>query len=229
MPNKILVVDGDNEIRNVVGTYLENEGFEVLKAENGKQALEIIYKNEIELVLVDTMMFGMMNWIETCMKIKQNKIMPIIFLSKKSEGLDKFQDMPSIADDYIAKPFSSKELIDVVKSKFHRHTMYSTIKNLAKNKIKVGNLTINSDIRQVFIGNDQVKLTPKEFDILELLAGNKGIIFSIEKIYERVWGDMLYKSDNTVMVHIRKIRKKIEKEPKNPIYIKTVWGVGYKI
>ncbi|AQR94594.1 response regulator transcription factor [Clostridium saccharoperbutylacetonicum] len=229
MPNKILVVDGDSEIRNIAGTYLENEGFEVLKAENGEQALEIIYKNEFDLVLIETMMFGMMNWIETCMKIKQNKIMPIIFLSKKSEGLDKFQDMPSIADDYIGKPFSSKELIDVVKSKLHRYTMYSDIKNLAKNKIKVGNLTINSDIRQVFIGNDQVKLTPKEFDILELLAGNKGIIFSIEKIYERVWGDMLYKSDNTVMVHIRKIRKKIEKEPKNPIYIKTVWGVGYKI
>lgn len=228
MANKILIVDDDNEIRKITGIYLENEGYEVFKAENGEKALKIIAEDEIDLVLLDIMMPGM-NGIETCIKIRENNIMPIIFLSAKAEDLDKIQGLASGADDYITKPFNAMELLARVKSQLRRYTRYSTHQNIGKNIIEIGNLTINSDTRQVFVGDKEVRLTPKEFDILELLASNKGVVFSIEKIYERVWGEDFYKSDNTVMVHITKIREKIEEDSKKPIYIKTVWGVGYKV
>ncbi|MCT8977228.1 response regulator transcription factor [Clostridium sp. CX1] len=228
MASKILVVDDDTEIRKVTGIYLENEGYEVIKAENGEQALSIIAETQIDLVLLDIMMPGM-DGIETCMKIREDNIMPIIFLSAKSEDLDKIQGLASGADDYITKPFNAMELMARVKSQLRRYTKYSPVQSIDKNIIEIGNLTINTDTRQVFVGDKEVRLTPKEFDILELLARNKGIVFSIEKIYIRVWGEEFYKSDNTVMVHITKIREKIEEEPRKPIYIKTVWGVGYKI
>lgn len=228
MSNKILIVDDDEEIRKVIGIYLENEGYEILKAENGAQALKLIAENEVALVLLDIMMPGM-NGTEVCMKIREDSIMPIIFLSAKSEDLDKIQGLASGADDYITKPFNAMELIARVKSQIRRYTRYTNESRTPKNIIEIGNLTINTDTRQVFVGNKDVRLTPKEFDILQLLASNKGIVFSIEKIYERVWGEDFYKSDNTVMVHITKIREKIEEEPKKPLYIKTVWGVGYKI
>lgn len=228
MPSKILIVDDDAEIRKVTGIYLENEGYEIIKAESGEQALRIITETQIDLVLLDIMMPGM-NGIDTCMEIRENNVMPIIFLSAKSEDLDKIQGLASGADDYITKPFNAMELMARVKSQLRRYKKYSTIQNTDKNIIEIGNLTIDTDTRQVFIGDKEVRLTPKEFDILELLARNKGIVFNIEKIYERVWGEEFYKSDNTVMVHITKIREKIEEEPRKPIYIKTVWGVGYKI
>ena len=228
MTSKVLIVDDDNEIRKITGIYLENEGYEVLKAENGEQALKLIGENDIDLVLLDIMMPGI-SGIEVCMKIRENNIMPIIFLSARSEDLDKIQGLASGADDYITKPFNAMELIARVKSQLRRYTRYSTPQNAAKSTIEIGNLTINTDTRQVFVGDKEVRLTPKEFDILELLASNKGIVFSIEKIYERVWGENFFKSDNTIMVHITKIREKIEEDPKKPIYIKTVWGVGYKI
>lgn len=228
MPNKILIVDDDNEIRKITGIYLENEGYEVLKAENGEQALKFIAENEIDLVLLDIMMPGI-DGIETCMKIRENHIMPIIFLSAKSEDLDKIQGLTSGADDYITKPFNAMELIARVKSQLRRYIRYTNQTRTPENIIEIGNITINSDTRQVLVGDKDVRLTPKEFDILELLATNKGIVFSIEKIYERVWGEDFFKSDNTIMVHITKIREKIEEDPKKPIYIKTVWGVGYKI
>jgi DNA-binding response OmpR family regulator len=228
MSKKILIVDDDAEIRKVIGIYLENEGYEILKAENGEQALKLIAENEVALVLLDIMMPGM-NGTEVCMKIREDSIMPIIFLTAKSEDLDKIQGLASGADDYITKPFSAMELIARVKSQIRRYTRYTNEARTPKNIIEIGNLTINTDTRQVFVGNKDVRLTPKEFDILQLLASNKGIVFSMEKIYERVWDEDFYKSDNTVMVHITKIREKIEEEPKKPLYIKTVWGVGYKI
>ena len=237
MPNKILIVDEDDEIRKITGIYLKNEGYEVLKAESGEQALKVIDKNEIDLVLIDIMMFGMMNWIEAFMKIRKNNIMPIVFLDTKSGDFDEIQRFTSEADDYIRNPFNAEELIAIVKLQLKRYKMNSNYQKLAENKnknknkieIEIGNLTINCDTRQTFIGNNEIRLTPKEFDILELLARNKGIVFSIEKIYEMVWGKVFYKSDSTVMVHITKIREKIEEEPKKPIYIKTIWGVGYKV
>lgn len=228
MANKILIVDDDAEIRKVIGIYLENDGYEVLKAENGDQALKLIADNEVSLVLLDIMMPGM-SGTEVCMKIRETNMMPIIFLSAKSEDIDKIQGLTSGADDYITKPFNAMELIARVKSQLRRYTRYSTQPITPRNIIEIGNLIINTDTRQVLVGDNDVRLTPKEFDILELLASNKGIVFSIEKIYERVWGEDFYKSDNTIMVHITKIREKIEEDPKKPIYIKTVWGVGYKI
>lgn len=228
MSKRILIVDDDEEIRKVIGIYLENEGYEILKAENGEQALNIIDKNEVALVLLDIMMPGM-SGTEVCMKIRENSIMPIIFLSAKSEDLDKIQGLASGADDYITKPFSAMELIARVKSQIRRYTKYTTEPRTPRNIIEIGNLTVDTDTRQVFVGNKDVRLTPKEFDILQLLASNKGIVFSIERIYEGVWGEDSYRSDNTIMVHITKIREKIEEDPKKPIYIKTVWGVGYKI
>ena len=228
MINKILIVDDDVEIRKVIGIYLENEGYEILKAENGEQALKLIAENEVALVLLDIMMPGM-NGTEVCMKIREDSIMPIIFLSAKSEDLDKIQGLASGADDYITKPFNAMELIARVKSQVRRYTRYTTESRTPKNIIEIGNLTINTDTREVFVDDNDIRLTPKEFDILELLANNKGMVFSIAKIYERVWGEDSYKSDNTIMVHITKIREKIEAYPKKPIYIKTIWGVGYKI
>jgi two-component system response regulator VanR len=228
MPNKIRIVDDDAEIRKVIGIYLENEGSEILKAENGEQALKLIAENEVALVLLDIMMPGM-NGTDVCMKIREDSIMPIIFLSAKSEDLDKIQGLASGADDYITKPFNAMELIARVKSQVRRYTRYTTESRTPKNIIEIGNLTINTDTREVFVDDNDIRLTPKEFDILELLANNKGMVFSIAKIYERVWGEDSYKSDNTIMVHITKIREKIEAYPKKPIYIKTIWGVGYKI
>ena len=228
MPNKILIVDDDVEIRKVIGIYLENEGYEILKAENGEQALKLLTENEVALVLLDIMMPGM-NGTDVCMKIREDSIMPIIFLSAKSEDLDTIQGLASGADDYITKPFNAMELIARVKSQVRRYTRYTTQSRTPKNIIEIGNLTINTDTRQVFVDDNDIRLTPKEFDILELLASNKGMVFSIAKIYERVWGEDSYKSDNTIMVHITKIRDKIEAYPKKPIYIKTIWGVGYKI
>lgn len=229
MSNKILIVDDDAEIRKVTGIYLANEGYEILKAENGIEAIRIIEDTEVDLILLDIMM-PEMDGIEVCMKIREKQlVMPIIFLSAKSEELDKIHGLASGADDYITKPFNAMELIARVKSNLRRYTRYSAVQNISKSLIEIGNLTINTDTREVMVGNKNVRLTPKEFDILELLARNKGVVFSIEKIYDRVWGEEYYKSDNTVMVHITKIREKIEADPKQPIYIKTIWGVGYKI
>lgn len=228
MINKILIVDDDAEIRKVLGIYLENEGYEILKAKNGDEALKHITENEVALVLLDIMMPGM-NGTEVCMKIREDSIMPIIFLSAKSEDLDKIQGLACGADDYITKPFNAMELIARVKSQLRRYTKYTLDSKTPKNIIEIGNLTINTDTREVFVGNKDIRLTPKEFDILELLASNKGMVFSISKIYEKVWGEDFYKSDNTIMVHITKIREKIEEDSKKPIYIKTIWGVGYKI
>ncbi len=228
MLNKILIVDKDNEIRKIAGMYLENEGYEVLGAENGEQALKEVCESEISLILIDIKIFTM-NWIEACLKIRKNNVIPIIFMFKEIENINAVQALPSVMGDYVKKPFNSEELIEIVKLWIKRYKISPSYQKLDKINIKIGSLTINRDTRQVFIANNIVRLTQKEFDILELLASNKGIVFSIKKIYEKIWGDVFFESDNTVMVHIRKIREKIEYEPENPRYIKTVWGVGYRI
>ncbi|AVK51221.1 two-component system response regulator [Clostridium sp. MF28] len=228
MLNKILIVDKDNEIRKIAGMYLENEGYEVLGAENGEQALKEVCESEISLILIDIKIFTM-NWIEDCLKIRKNNVIPIIFMFKEIENINAVQALPSVMGDYVKKPFNSEELIEIVKLWIKRYKISPSYQKLDKINIKIGSLTINRDTRQVFIANNIVRLTQKEFDILELLASNKGIVFSIKKIYEKIWGDVFFESDNTVMVHIRKIREKIEYEPENPRYIKTVWGVGYRI
>lgn len=228
MNEKILVVDDDGEIRNLISVYLENEGYNVVKSGDGACALEILNSEKIDLILLDIMM-PKMNGIEACLKIRKEKNMPIIMLSAKSEDMDKIYGLASGADDYLTKPFNPMELIARVKSQLRRFNRYNTAADEDKSIIEIGDLVINTDTRGVKVGNNDIRLTPKEFDILELLARNKGIVLSVEKIYELVWKENFFKSDNTVMVHITKIRVKIENEPKNPIYIKTVWGVGYKI
>ena len=228
MSTKILVVDDDKEIRNLISVYLENEGMQTKKAEDGMEALKLLDKEEFDLIILDIMM-PKMDGIEACMKIREERHMPIIMLSAKSEDMDKIQGLASGADDYMTKPFNPLELIARVKSQLRRFKRYNADVDSDKSLIEIGDLKINTDTRQVWVGEKEVRLTPKEFDILELLARNKGIVLNVSKIYEAVWKEDFFKSDNTVMVHITKIREKIEEDPKHPIYIKTVWGVGYKI
>ncbi|ACA40457.1 response regulator transcription factor [Lysinibacillus sp. fkY74-1] len=225
---KILVIDDDNDIRNLISVYLENEGMETIKVADAIKGLEFLKSNDVDLIILDIMM-PKMDGIQACLKIREEKSMPIIMLSAKSEDIDKIQGLTSGADDYLSKPFNPLELIARVKSQLRRSSKYNV--NMKNNKkiIEIGNLVINTDTRQVIVQEKEIRLTPKEFDILELLAYNKGIVLSIQKIYEAVWKEDYFKSDNTVMVHITNIREKIEQDPKHPIYIKTVWGVGYKI
>lgn len=225
---KILIIDDDNDIRNLISVYLENEGMETFKAVDAFEGLELLKLIDVDLIVLDIMM-PKMNGIQACLKIREEKSMPIIMLSAKSEDIDKIQGLTSGADDYLSKPFNPLELIARVKSQLRRSHKYNLeIKNNRK-IIDIGELKINTDTRQVFVQGKETRLTPKEFDILELLAYNKGIVLSIQKIYEAVWKEDYFKSDSTVMVHITKIREKIEPDPKHPIYIKTIWGVGYKI
>lgn len=226
----ILIVDDEKEIRDLIDIYLKNEGYKTLKAENGIAALELLKNNDIDLILLDIMM-PKMDGIETCMKIREEKNTPIIMLSAKSEDIDKIMGLTTGADDYITKPFNPLELVARVKSQLRRYLKLNEFKK-PDNKsgfIEVDDLIININTHEVKVGSKDVKLTPREFDILSLLAENRGIVFSIEKIYETVWKESFMESENTVMVHIRKIREKIEQNPRKPIYIKTVWGVGYKI
>lgn len=228
MDEKILIVDDDEKIRNLLSIYLENEGYKTIKAGDALGALKILESERIELILLDIMMPNM-DGIEACMKIREDRNMPIIMMSAKSEDIDKIQGLASGADDYITKPFNPMELIARVKSQIRRYKKYNAEASLDTAVIEIGDLKINTDTRQIWVRGAEVRLTPKEFDILELLARNKGIVLSISKIYEAVWKEDFLKSDNTVMVHITKIREKIEDDPKSPIYIKTVWGIGYKI
>lgn len=228
MKETILIVDDDTEIRKLIAIYLENEGFETIQLANGEEAVQLLQSIDVDLILLDVMM-PKMNGIEACIKIREKKTTPIIFLSAKSEDLDKIQGLISGADDYITKPFNPLELIARVKSQIRRSTKYNEGAEQNRRNIQIEDLNINLETRLVYVHGNEIRLTPKEFDILALLAKNQGMVMSVEKIYEMVWRDDFLKSDNTVMVHITKIREKIEDNPKKPSYIKTVWGVGYKI
>ncbi|OAA83380.1 response regulator transcription factor [Clostridium ljungdahlii] len=224
----VLVVDDEKEIRDLVEIYLVNEGYKVLKASNGLEALQISNDNEVDLVILDVMM-PKMDGIEVCMRMRKNKNMPIIMLSAKSQDLDKILGLTTGADDYVVKPFNPLELVARVKSQLRRYKRLNIPKKVDQEIIEVDDLVINTKNHQVKVGNKDVKLTPREFEILELLSSNRGVVFSIEKIYESVWKQDFFESDNTVMVHIRKIREKIEENPRRPRFIKTIWGVGYKV
>lgn len=228
MRTKILIVDDDKDIGNLVSVYLENEGMQTMKAEDGIEALQLLEKEDFDLIILDIMLPNM-DGIEACIKIREERHMPIIMLSAKAEDMDKIQGLASGADDYLTKPFNPLELIARVKSQLRRYKRYNNEIEAEKSIIEIGDLTINIDTRQVWVRGIDIRLTPKEFDILELLARNKGIVLSVGKIYEAVWKEDFLRSDNTVMVHITKIREKIEADPKHPIYVKTIWGVGYKI
>lgn len=225
----VLVVDDDKEIVDSIELYLRNEGINILKAYDGMQALDILVNNDIHLILMDIMM-PKLDGIKATIKIREEKSIPIILVSAKSEDSDKIIGLNIGADDYITKPFNPLELIARVKSQLRRYLKWSNNNDVNNSEVlKSGELTLNVNTKEVFVEGESVKLTPIEFKILNLLLANKGQVFSIEHIYERVWKEDNLNADNTVSVHIRRIREKIEINPREPRYLKVVWGVGYKV
>ena len=225
----ILVVDDDKEIVESIEIYLKNEGFNIFKAYNGIEALEILVEKEIHLILMDIMM-PKLDGIKATIKIREEKNIPIILVSAKSEDTDKIIGLNIGADDYITKPFNLLELIARVKSNLRRYvTLGNYDNNFNKDILKSGGLELNISTKEVKVDGEVVKITPIEFKILKLLLSNKGRVFSIDEIYEKVWNEESFNVENTVAVLIRRIREKIEINPKEPRYLKVVWGVGYKI
>lgn len=227
----ILVVDDDKEIVKAIEIYLGKEGYHILKAYDGKQALEIIEntKEEIHLILLDVMM-PKLDGISVASMIRKDKSIPIIMLSAKSEDYDKISGLNNGADDYITKPFNPLELIARVNSQIRRYTTLGSIVSKGEEKIyQSGGLEINDNTKQITVEGKDVKLTPTEYNILKFLTKNKGIVYSIEQIYENVWEEESYGAENIIAVHIRHIREKIEINPREPKYLKVIWGIGYKI
>lgn len=223
---KILIVDDEKEIRDLIEIYLRNEGYEVEKAATGLEAIKFVEERNVDLIILDIMM-PVVNGIDACIKIREQHNIPIIMLSAKVEDIDKILGLSVGADDYLAKPFNPLELIARVKAQLRRFTKLNTAQT--SNKIlEEGLLKMNLETGKVFKSNIEINLTPTEFSILKLLWVNKGMVFKIETIYERVWEQEYFDNNNTVMVHIRKLREKIEDNPRIPDYIFTVWGVGYK-
>jgi DNA-binding response OmpR family regulator len=223
----VLVVDDDKEIRDGIEIYLKNEGMTVLKAGDGVEALECLNEHEVHLILMDIMM-PRMDGISTTFKIREQKNIPIIFLSAKSEDTDKILGLQIGADDYVTKPFNPLELIARVKSQLRRYVTFGQYKERNRT-IDLNGLTIDQEAKEVAVNGEPVKLTPIEYKIVELLMVNAGRVFSINEIYERVWNEPSFNAENTVAVHIRKIREKIEIDRKNPRFLKVVWGIGYKM
>lgn len=223
----VLVVDDEAEIRDAIEIYLQNESMIVHKAGDGLEALAILEKEEIHLIILDIMM-PKMDGITATFKIRQEKNIPIIMLSAKSEDSDKILGLNIGADDYVTKPFHPLELLARVKSQLRRYTNLGTYK-VTEDEIQVRGLTLNKSTKTVSVDDNDIRLTATEYRILELLMENKGRVFSIEEIYERVWKEPYLNAENTVAVHVRRIREKIEINPKEPKYLKVVWGIGYKI
>ena len=226
---KILVCDDDKEIVEAIDIYLTQEGYEVLKAYDGMQALKLLETQQIDLLVIDVMM-PRLDGIRATLKIRENNNVPIIILSAKSEDADKILGLNVGADDYVTKPFNPLELVARVKSQLRRYTKLGCTSKVESAEIySTGGLVINDDRKEVTVDGEMVKLTPIEYNILLLLTKNQGKVFSIDQIYENIWNEDAIAVDNTVAVHIRHIREKIEINPKEPRYLKVVWGVGYKI
>lgn len=227
----ILVVEDDKEIRDGIEIYLRNQGYKVYKAANGREGLDVIAANEIHLAIVDIMM-PVMDGVTMLMKLRmQDYEFPVIMLSAKSEEVDKIMGLNMGADDYVTKPFTPLELLARVNSHLRRYSKYlSAVNEDGKNDHihVIGGLELNEDTVEVSVDGKPVKLTPMEFKIVQLLIKNPGRVFSADEIYERIWNEKAVNTD-TIMVHVRNIREKIEIDPKNPRYLKVVWGVGYKI
>lgn len=226
----ILVADDDKEIVESIEIYLNNEGYKVFKAYDGLEALDILMREDIHLILMDIMM-PKLDGIKATIKIRQDKNIPIILVSAKGENTDKILGLNIGADDYITKPFNLLELIARVKSNLRRYMNLGNFSNesLQQDILKSGGLELNTSTKEVKVDGLNVKVTPIEYRILELLLRNKGRVFSIDEIYEKVWKEESFNVENTVAVHIRRIREKIEINPKEPRYLKVVWGIGYKI
>ena len=225
----ILVVDDEKEIAELVEIHLVSDGYKVFKAENAEKRLKILEEEEIHLALLDIMMPGI-SGLEMCKKIRETKNIPIIMLSAKSSDLDKILGLGTGADDYVTKPFNPLELVARVKSHIRRYTKLGNLSIQSEAMIyRSGDLEINDETKEVSILGEIIKLTPIEYNILLLLTKNAGKVFSIDEIYEKIWNEDAIGADNTVAVHIRHIREKIEVNPREPMYLKVVWGVGYKI
>lgn len=223
----VLIVDDDKEIVESIAIFLKGEEYTVLKAYNGLEALDIISDNQVHLMILDIMM-PKLDGIKTLMKLRESKNIPVILLSAKSEDNDKIFGLTAGADDYVTKPFNPSELIARVRSHLRRYTSLGSIAK-QPSEITINGLCINTETRSVKVDGEDIRLTPIEYKILELLMKNKNRVFSAEEIYRNVWNEESIVGDNTIAVHIRHIREKIEINPKEPKYIKVVWGVGYKI
>ena len=226
---KILVCDDDKDIVEAIDIYLTQEGYEVLKAYDGDEAIKVLKRNEVDLLIMDVMM-PRLDGIGATLKLRENMSLPIIILSAKSEDADKILGLNIGADDYMTKPFNPLELVARVKSQLRRYTQLgSTARSDNQSEFRTGGLVIRDDLKEVTVDGEKVKLTPIEYNILLLLVKNQGKVFSINQIYENIWNEEAIGADNTVAVHIRHIREKIEINPKEPRYLKVVWGVGYKV
>ncbi|MBS7297780.1 MAG: response regulator transcription factor [Eubacteriales bacterium] len=224
---KILVVDDDREIVESISIFLGGEGYKVLKAYNGIDALDILSDNEVHLMILDVMM-PKLDGIKTLMKLRESRNIPVILLSAKSEDADKILGLTAGADDYVTKPFNPSELVARVKSQLRR---YTTLGSIGKQNgiITINGLSLNTENKTANVDGENVRLTPIEYKILELLVRNRGRVFSTEEIYRNVWNEETVVGDNTIAVHVRHIREKIEINPKEPKYLKVVWGIGYKV
>lgn len=228
---RVLVVDDEREIREAIRIYLRGEDIETIMATNGQEAVDLMKQQEIHLILMDVMMPGIDGIVATSL-IREFSNVPIIMLTAKSEDTDKIMGLSLGADDYITKPFNPMELVARVKSQLRRYLQLGSqtvTSSTNQDILEVNGLRINTATKQVFVDGKEVRLTPTEFKILSLLMRNKGRVFSISDIYENVWDEPGYNAENTVAVHIRKIREKIEINPRDPRYLKVVWGIGYKI
>ena len=224
---RVLVCDDDVAILESIKIYLENEGYEVLTATDGVEALDVIAENEIHCLVLDIMM-PRLDGLRTTLKIREKYNFPIIFLSAKSEDTDKITGLGFGGDDYVTKPFNPLELIARVRSQIRRYTSFGSIKK-TDSMLITGGLTLNTETKEVFVDGDSVKLTAREYNILEYLMANMGKVLSSTQIYEAVWNEPAFHTEKTVTVHIRNIREKIEINPKEPKYLKVVWGLGYKV
>ena len=223
----ILVADDDREIVESISIFLKGEGYSVFKAYDGLEALDILFENEVHLMILDIMM-PRLDGIKTLMKLRESRNIPVILLSAKSEDADKILGLAAGADDYVTKPFNPSELMARVKSQLRRYTTLGSIEKKKERRV-IGGMCINTENRTVSVDGDDVRLTPIEYKILELLAKNRKRVFSADEIYRKVWGEENIVGDKTIAVHVRHIREKIEINPKEPQYIKVVWGIGYKI
>lgn len=224
----ILVCDDDKEIVKAIEIYLTKENYNVLKAYNGEECLNVLRDNTIHLIILDIMM-PVKDGIETIKKIREEKAIPVIMLSAKSEDEDKINGLNLGADDYVTKPFNPLELIARVNSGIRRYTKLNTVETKKSNIYKSGELILDDDLKRVSVDGKDVKLTSTEFNILKFLIKNKGKVYSIDEIYQNVWGNDAYGVENVIAVHIRHIREKLEINPKEPKYLKVIWGIGYKI
>lgn len=223
----VLIVDDDREIVDSIGIFLSGEGYKVLKAYDGIEALDILSETQVHLMILDIMM-PKLDGIKTLMKLRESRNIPVILLSAKSEDADKILGLTAGADDYVTKPFNPSELVARVKSQLRR---YTTLGGVGKQngEIVIDGLVVNTENKTVKVDGDNVRLTPIEYKILELLVRNRGRVFSAEDIYSNVWKEESVVGDNTIAVHVRHIREKIEINPKEPKYLKVVWGIGYKV